>query len=92
VLHGSSRARAVKNAIRVADSFVRDRMLEKIAQQLTHLDEQIPEFEGELLSNVFSKTEVLSLGGKRRMIDGGDALVVDRPAAAQESTSEATEE
>ena len=82
VLHGSSGARAVKNAIRVADSFVRDRMLDKIAQQLSHLEEQIPEFEGEILSGVFSKNnEVLSLG-KRRMIDGGDALVLERQASS----------
>ena len=78
VLHGSSGARAVKNGIRVADSFVEDCMLDKIAQQLTQLEEQSPEFEGEILSGVFSKKEVLSLGGRRRMIDGGDALVIER--------------
>ncbi len=87
VLHGSSGNRAVKNAIRVADSFVRGRMLDKITLQLSQLEEQIPEFEGEILSGVFSKNEVLSLGKKRRMIDGGDALVVERNTVQMEAVA-----
>lgn len=39
VLHGSSDARAVKNAVRVADTFARARMNEKIALELTKLEE-----------------------------------------------------
>ncbi len=39
VLHGASDARAVKNAIRIADTFARARMNEKIALELSLLEE-----------------------------------------------------
>ncbi len=41
VLHGSSDARAVKNAVRVADTFSRIRMTEKITLELTHLEDTL---------------------------------------------------
>ena len=39
VLHGASGARAVKNAIRVADNFSREKMVEKIAYELGGLED-----------------------------------------------------
>ncbi|MCB0322319.1 MAG: phosphate acyltransferase PlsX [Bdellovibrionales bacterium] len=68
VLHGSSDARAVKNAIRLADSFVARKMTEKIAVALTQLDESMPatNIDGEILSGVFATKRAEAAGfGKR---------------------------
>lgn len=59
VLHGSSDARAVKNAIRVADNFARSKMAEKITVAMAQLDERLPLSAEEILSGMFkSKTEI----------------------------------
>ncbi len=51
VLHGSSDARAVKNAVRVADSFARIRMIERIRQTLSQLEDSMPLMDdGDLVS------------------------------------------
>jgi len=52
VLHGSSDSRAVKNAIRVADTFSRNRMTEKIQSELSHLEDEALNIEGELVAEV----------------------------------------
>ncbi len=57
VLHGSSDVRAVKNAVRAADSFARNKMTEKIATALTHLDERtVDGLNGDILGGVFPKS------------------------------------
>lgn len=51
VLHGSSDARAVKNAIRVADNFARLEMIERIRKTLSQLEDSMPLLdEGDLVS------------------------------------------
>lgn len=45
VLHGSSDSRAVKNAVRAAESFSRAKMTERIAAELTQLEESVVEDE-----------------------------------------------
>ena len=56
VLHGSSDARAVKNAIRLADSFAVHGMTEKISLALSQLDEALtPSIDSDILSGVFSQ-------------------------------------
>lgn len=67
VLHGSSDARAVKNAIRLAHSFVGRRMTEKIAAALTQLDEKLtPSIDQGILSGVFAKSKELPRENSRR--------------------------
>ncbi len=54
VLHGSSDSRAVKNAVRLADSFVVCKMTEKITAALLQLEEQLPDMDSEIISAMFS--------------------------------------
>lgn len=58
VLHGSSDARAVKNAVRVADTFSEKKMTLKIAAALTRLEEQVSDLSvnGDILRNVFHQS------------------------------------
>jgi len=65
VLHGSSESRAVKNAIRVAASFAKSRMVEKIASTLSQLEEHMPEIDGDILAAMFSKTSDFGVAGKK---------------------------
>lgn len=55
VLHGSSDARATKNAIRMAQSFTNSGMTEKITSALTQLDERFPTLDSDLLGGGFSQ-------------------------------------
>ena len=54
VLHGSSDARAVKNAIRLAHSFATNGMTEKIIQELASLEDKL-HGEDEVLSDSFAE-------------------------------------
>lgn len=65
VLHGSSDHRAVKNAIRLADSFAASRMTDKITVALTQLEERLTMGSHEILSNVFAKGRDLQINGKQ---------------------------
>lgn len=56
VLHGSSDKRAVKNAIRFAETFVKNQMTEKIGAALSQLDEELPQLDGAVFSGVFGAT------------------------------------
>jgi phosphate acyltransferase len=53
VLHGSSDARAVKNAIRFAHSFAEQGMTEKITSALSQLDEKFTSLDDDLLPHKF---------------------------------------
>ena len=55
VLHGSSDARAVKNAIRVADSFAKKNLVERLANELATLDEFQNEIDGRLFTCVLNE-------------------------------------
>ncbi len=57
VLHGSSDARAVKSAIRLADSFASRKMTEQITVAMTQLDETLSagEIDRDILSGVFAR-------------------------------------
>ena len=66
VPHGSSGSRAVKNAIRVADSFAKTRMVEKISNALSNLEDQMPEIDSEILPAMFSKTGEMAVEGLSR--------------------------
>lgn len=68
VLHGSSGSRAVKNAIRIADSFSKNRMVEKIATFLSQLEDHLPDLDGDILSGVFNKEAKLP-GDRNRQVD-----------------------
>ena len=83
VLHGSSGSRAVKNAIRVANSFVRVRMTEKITSAITQLEEQMPEFGSDLLSGGLGKQEFSIPGRHRRKLEAGTHAVEGNAAIAQ---------
>lgn len=61
VMHGSSDCRAVKNAIRLADSFVAHKMTEKITTALNQLDENMPDIDSDILSSMFEKSKTLSV-------------------------------
>lgn len=51
VLHGSSDARAVKNAVRVANNFARIKMIDRIRKTLAHLEDSMPLLDdGDLVS------------------------------------------
>jgi len=61
VLHGSSDARAVKNAVRTAHAFASCGMTQKITQEMIRLDEILVSGEGdELFTDMFSSGTVLS--------------------------------
>lgn len=51
VLHGASDVRAVKNAIRVADSFAQKQMVEKLAAELSQLEEESVAMDNGLFSS-----------------------------------------
>lgn len=55
VLHGSSDARAVKNAIRVADTFARNKMNQKIGLELGQLEDDTLEPIDEIFSSVLTR-------------------------------------
>lgn len=61
VLHGSSDARAVKNAIRLAHSFAASKMTEKITAAMIKLEETMPDIDGDILSGVFGKNKELRI-------------------------------
>ena len=56
----------MKNAIRVAHSFAKDRMVEKISNVLSQLEDQMPELDGEVIAAMFSKGGELSVDGMAR--------------------------
>lgn len=61
VLHGSSGARAVKNAIKIANSFAEMKMVEKIASSLAQIEEQLPEADDMgVYAGLFAKSGVLN--------------------------------
>lgn len=54
VLHGSSNERAVKSAIKLATSFAKDQMTQKIALAMSNLEEQLVDLDGEFVSGMFA--------------------------------------
>jgi len=54
VLHGSSNARAVENAIKLAGSFAESKMIEKLTIAMSRLEEHLVELDGEIVSGMFS--------------------------------------
>jgi phosphate acyltransferase len=62
VLHGSSDARAVKNAIQVGDTFCRHKMTDKIAAALGQLEESPLFGEGELYLSALPKQHIYGNG------------------------------
>ncbi|MFN8389787.1 MAG: phosphate acyltransferase PlsX [Bdellovibrionota bacterium] len=67
VLHGSSGSRAVKNAIRVADSFARTKMVEKISSVLSHLEDHMPEMESDMLDAMLAKESEYGIDKMKKM-------------------------
>lgn len=65
VLHGSSDSRAVKNAIRLADSFAANKMTDKMFAALTQLEESMPDMDAQILSGVFAKSKEAVGNGHR---------------------------
>ena len=57
VMHGSSDSRAVKSAIRLADSFVTQKMTDKITAALAQLEEAMPDIDGDVLSMFTSEKD-----------------------------------
>ena len=70
VLHGSSDARAVKNGIRVAETFAKSRMTQKIASELALLEERMMDLDEDMFSVVLAKKKILENGSK----SGGKSL------------------
>ncbi len=71
VMHGSSDERAVKSAIRLADSFASRKMTEQITVAMTQLDETMSsgEIDSDLLSGVFvQKSDAENKGKNRRAV------------------------
>jgi phosphate acyltransferase len=66
VLHGSSDARAVKNALRLAKSFVDSGMTEKITSAMSGLEEQMMDLDAEFISGVFAAGQGPLNGVKRK--------------------------
>ncbi len=66
VLHGSSGSRAVKNAIRVADSFAQSRMVEKISSALSLLEDLMPDMDAGIMTSAFSREGNFSVYEKDR--------------------------
>lgn len=62
VLHGSSDERAVKNALRLAKSFVETGMTEKITSAMSGLEEQMMGLDNGPVSGVFSNPQVVMNG------------------------------
>jgi glycerol-3-phosphate acyltransferase PlsX len=85
VLHGSSDARAVKNAIRVSDEFAQKRMTEKISQELARLEESSVDLGSYPLSGVFA-------GGREGQSNDGQGAVRDEREQATPAASELPEE
>ena len=54
VLHGSSNARAVENAIKLADTFVKAEMIQKLTTAMSRLEEHLVELDGEIMAGMFS--------------------------------------
>ncbi len=57
VLHGSSSARAVKNAAKVAHTFAESKMVDKISSALTKLEEQIPDLNSDMIDSMLSRED-----------------------------------
>ena len=53
VLHGSSNARAVENAIKLAGNFAEVNMISKLATAMSKLEEHLVELDGDILSGMF---------------------------------------
>lgn len=53
VLHGSSNARAVENAIKLAGTFVNADMIQKLTSAMSKLEEHLVELDGDILSGMF---------------------------------------
>lgn len=85
VLHGSSEARAVKNAVRVAASFAKSRMVEKIGTSLSHLEEHMPEIDGDILAAMFSKSSDFGVDAKKA---AGEKRKVKESELESEGTDE----
>ncbi|MCC6954871.1 MAG: phosphate acyltransferase PlsX [Deltaproteobacteria bacterium] len=68
VLHGSSDARAVKNAIRVADGFSKSGMTDRIAQELTQFDETLMSGGDDLSVEVLDKRNIFQNGKTRNPV------------------------
>ncbi len=85
VLHGSSGSRAVKNAIRVADVFVKNRMTEKITAAVTQLEDHMPEIGADIIPGMFPKSGDLPLSKKARRVN-------EQVAESAEATQEGGEE
>lgn len=76
VLHGSSDARAVKNAIRVAQGFSTTRMTEKISQELTQLEDSLLGLDDDVFVGVLAKGKLME-NGKRGAKPADDDDVSD---------------
>lgn len=61
VLHGSSGARAVKNAIRMAKTFAESHMTEKIADAIGQHEEQVADLEDGIIGSVISSRKHANL-------------------------------
>lgn len=74
VLHGSSDARAVKSAIRLADSFASRKMTEQITVAMTQLDETLStgEIDRDILSGVFTRKNADSKSNAVRRADAAE--------------------
>ena len=66
VLHGSSDSRAVKNAIRVADNFAKNKMIDKISGELTGLEDSDLDELNEVVSSVLPRKSDFNGKGKKK--------------------------
>lgn len=63
VLHGSSDARAVKNAIRVSRAFAKMKMVDQISSALAQLEDTLPTLDGEVIGSVYNKPSSFRISG-----------------------------
>jgi phosphate acyltransferase len=77
VLHGSSDARAVKSALRLAKSFAEGGMTEKITSAMHGLEEQMMDMDGSLISGVFHAGHSPLNGNRKRKQNNAASDVPD---------------
>jgi glycerol-3-phosphate acyltransferase PlsX len=89
VLHGSSDARAVKNAINVADIFAESHMVEKLENELTKLDEQSFEENIDIASGMLGgDSSILGNGANNTPKTGRGRSIISRKAAKTAAESD----
>jgi hypothetical protein len=93
VLHGASDSRAVKNAVRIAETFAKSRMTEKIASELTQLEEISLTEDTELFPGRLDSARLLRNGrGRFDFRRRGKAASTEEASGGDSSKDEADNE